>query len=211
MPETIGAIAYCALNESFMKNIDFGLVITTVGGPGQLYKQSFDSNHPVNQMIEKVLSRIFYCHPFDIHGSDESILISGFSDKCRIIFRDKYYDYPFYHTSLDDLSFVTAVQICETLQIYIRLIEEFESRLIYKNKWPNCEVMLSRHGLYPSSGGELIPVDGGRSELDLTLWVLFLADGTKSVVDIGRHLSVSKERITDVCDRLVEKGILEVM
>ena len=216
VPETIGAIAYCALNESFMKNIDFGLVITTVGGPGQFsYKQSFDSNHPVNQMIEKVFEEAgeyFTCHPFDIHGSDERQFSSqGFRINVASIFRDKYYDYPFYHTSLDDLSFVTAVQICDTLQIYIRLIEEFESRLIYKNKWPNCEVMLSRHGLYPSSGGELIPVDGGRSELDLILWVLFLADGTKSVVDIGRHLDVSKERITDVCDRLVEKGILEVM
>jgi aminopeptidase-like protein len=35
VPETIGAIAYCAMNESEMKKIDQGLVITGVAGPGK--------------------------------------------------------------------------------------------------------------------------------------------------------------------------------
>ena len=34
VPETIGAITYCANNEKAMKNIDNGLVITTCGGLG---------------------------------------------------------------------------------------------------------------------------------------------------------------------------------
>ena len=34
VPETIGAIAYCNLNENKLKQIDNALVITTVGGPG---------------------------------------------------------------------------------------------------------------------------------------------------------------------------------
>ena len=41
IPETIGAIAYCAMNEKSMKSISTGLVVTTVGGPGKFgYKQS---------------------------------------------------------------------------------------------------------------------------------------------------------------------------
>lgn len=216
VPETIGAIAYCALNERAMKKIDFGLVITTVGGPGQFsYKQSFDPKHPVNQMIESALEKTgdqFTCYPFDIHGSDERQYSSqGFRINIASIFKDKYYDYPFYHTSLDDLEFVTAGQIFDSFQIHKRLVQEFESRLVYVNKRPNCEVMLSRHGLYPSAGGGQLPADGGRSELDLILWVLFLADGSMSVADMGLHLNVSKGRINEVCDTLVEKGILEVM
>lgn len=34
VPETIGAITYLKLNEQQMKQIDFGLQITTVGGHG---------------------------------------------------------------------------------------------------------------------------------------------------------------------------------
>ena len=33
IPETIGAITYCAMNEDSLRQIDFGLVVTTVGGP----------------------------------------------------------------------------------------------------------------------------------------------------------------------------------
>ena len=46
VPETIGAIAYCAANEKFLKDVDLGLVITTVGGPGQYsYKQTKQQGH----------------------------------------------------------------------------------------------------------------------------------------------------------------------
>ena len=56
-PETIGAIAYCALNEEAMKKIDIGLVITTVGGPGKFgYKQSYQKKHELNRLIEEVFS-----------------------------------------------------------------------------------------------------------------------------------------------------------
>ena len=36
VPETIGAIAYCKMNEEVMRNIEMGLVVTTVGGLGNL-------------------------------------------------------------------------------------------------------------------------------------------------------------------------------
>ena len=55
VPETIGAIAYAAFNESKLKVINTGMVITTVGGPGQFgYKQSFNSSHSINVIIEEV-------------------------------------------------------------------------------------------------------------------------------------------------------------
>ena len=50
VPETIGAIVYCANNENILKNIDLGLVVTTVGGPGNFgYKRSLDSSHRINK------------------------------------------------------------------------------------------------------------------------------------------------------------------
>lgn len=131
VPETIGAIAYCACNEAAMKAIDIGLVITTVGGPGKFgYKQSFDPLHPINAMIEDVLAETgteFITYPFDIHGSDERQYSSqGFRINAATICRNRYYEYAYYHSSFDDLSFVTAKQIAETLEIYVRLIDRLE-------------------------------------------------------------------------------------
>jgi aminopeptidase-like protein len=214
VPETIGAIAYCACNEAAMKAIDIGLVITTVGGPGKFgYKQSFDPLHPINAMIEDVLAETgteFITYPFDIHGSDERQYSSqGFRINAATICRNRYYEYPYYHSSFDDLSFVTAKQIAETLEIYVRLIDRLEARRIYRNKIPHCEVMLSRHDLYPATGGAQRPELGGRSELDLILWLLFLCDGKLDLDRVAARLEISPAELMPIADRLEAKGVLE--
>ena len=74
VPETIGAITYCAFNEEKISNIITGMVITTVGGKGMLsYEQSRDQEHFINKYTEKTLRDLgekYKTYPFDIHGSD---------------------------------------------------------------------------------------------------------------------------------------------
>ncbi len=214
VPETIGAIAYCALNQEKMRKVECGLVVTTVGGPGKFsYKQSFEPKHPINRIIESVFTEMdeaFWCYPFDIHGSDERQYSSqGFRINVASVCKDRYYKYPYYHTSLDNLDFVTASNIFKSFEVYIKVIDNLESQVIFRNLYPNCEVMLSRHGLYPSSGGDQLPSDQGQSDLDLTLWILFLSDGRLSVDDIAHELKVGRHRILQICNKLVGKGILE--
>lgn len=216
VPETIGAIAYCARNEAAMKRIDMGLVVTTVGGPGKFgYKQSFDASHAINAMIEAVFAEAGIGHltyPFDIHGSDERQYSSlGFRINAATICRDRYYEYPYYHCSLDDLSFVTADQLAETLALYLRLIEKIEARRIYRNQLSHGEVMLSRHGLYPVTGGAQLPELAGRSELDLILWLLFLCDGRLSLSDVAHRLAVPEELLGVLANDLADKGVLEIV
>jgi aminopeptidase-like protein/spore coat polysaccharide biosynthesis protein SpsF (cytidylyltransferase family) len=215
VPETIGAITYCACNELAMKGIDMGLVITTVGGPGKFgYKRSFDSSHPINAMIEQVFRDTeteFVTYPFDIHGSDERQYSSqGFRINAATICRDRYYEYAYYHSSLDDLNFVTAEQITGTLNLYVRLIDKVEARRVYRNRIPHGEVMLSRHDLYPAMGGAQRPELGGKSELDLILWLLFLCDGKLDIVRIAEKLGVSSVDLVPIADRLVAKDVLEI-
>ena len=216
VPETLGAIAYSAANEAAMKAIDIGLVITTVGGPGKFgYKQSFDPSHPINAMIEEVFHDAgteFITYPFDIHGSDERQYSSqGFRINAATLCRDRYYEYPYYHSSLDDLSFVTADQIAETLDLYVRLVDKIEARRVYRNRIPHGEVMLSRHDLYPATGGAQRPELGGRSELDLILWLLFLCDGKLALTDIATKLGILPNIVASIANHLVNKGILEVV
>ena len=161
IPETIGAIAYCSLNENIVKNIDFGMIVTNVGGPGNFsYKQSWNSSHFINSLTEKVLEKTkedYVVYPFDIHGSDERQFSSpGFRINCISIFKDKYYEYPEYHSSLDNLEFISASSINKSYQIYTNLIDQIENQSIYRRIEPNCEIMLSRHNLYPKLGGKQV-------------------------------------------------------
>lgn len=214
VPETIGAIAYCANNESAMKRIDSGFVVTTVGGPGQFgYKQSFDAGHTVNGIIETVfrnngIEPITY--PFDIHGSDERQYASpGFRINTATITKDKYYEYAYYHTSLDDLEFVKAEYIYQTLQLYIQAIEMLDMNLVYERYEPHCELMLSKHGLYPKTGGGLIPGCQKADTLDLILNLLFYSDGTDSLYSISRKLGVDMGKLYKTGRILEEKGLVK--
>jgi aminopeptidase-like protein len=163
-------------------------------------------------MIESVFAEAgeeFITYPFDIHGSDERQYSSqGFRINCATICKDRYYEYPEYHSSLDNLEFVTGAQIARSFEAYWQLVDKLEARRIYRNRMPCGEVMLSRHGLYPASGGAQRPEQGGRSELDLLLWLLFLCDGRKALDDIALELKVGTSVLEPLVGRLLESGLL---
>lgn len=213
VPETIGAIAYCANNEKAMKDIQNGLVLTTCGGLGQYgYKQSWQKENFINEMVEDVFkenSIEFLTYPFDIHGSDERQYSSqGFKINCATISKDRYYEYKEYHTSLDNLDFVTASNLNKIVDLYLQLINKMDKNLIYKNLQPNCEVMLSKHDLYPKTGGAQLP-NSDVSALDIILWSLFYMDGTMTLYEISKKLGVSIELTYEQVKNLYDKRIIE--
>ena len=215
VPETIGAIAYIAMNEEKIRQIKTGFVITTVGGPGKFgYKKSFDSNHYLNELVEEVFAeeKIDYIpYPFDIHGSDERQYSSpAFRINTVSITKDKYYEYDYYHTSLDNLNFVKGDYIEQSLMLYLKTIDKLENELIYYSKFQNCEVMLSKHKLYPSLGGHQLPgSDMPANELDIILWLLFWCDGKKTLKQISSKIGVEYSQLILVVEKLVKKNILE--
>lgn len=213
VPETIGAIAYCANNEKAMKDIKNGLVLTTCGGLGQYgYKQSWQKENFINEMIENVFKENnidFITYPFDIHGSDERQYSSqGFKINCATISKDRYYEYKEYHTSLDNLDFVKAENLNNTISLYLQLINKMDKNIVYKNLQPNCEVMLSKHDLYPKTGGAILP-NSKISALDIILWSLFYMDGGVSLYDISKKLDINIELIYKEILKLEEKNILK--
>lgn len=197
VPETIGAISYLAANVEQTKNIDFGLQITTVGGPGEFQiKSSFENSHAINRIIASVVKqnkKPFAILPFDIHGSDERQYSSpGFRINMATLAKDIYYSYPQYHTSLDNLDFVNGKQIAETFVLYTKIIDEIEKRRVFLRTEPHGEPMLSRHDLYNLFGGALLP-GSDVSELDLVLGLLFHTDGRLSTADIA--LIMNQKRV----------------
>ena len=212
VPETIGALAYVHHAGADLGNVDFGLQITTVGGPGTFQvKRSWDERHPINALVDRTLDACGVTYevlPFDIHGSDERQYSSpGLRLNMTTIARDMYYTYPQYHTSLDNLDFVNGRQIAETLGIYCALIREIEDRRVFVRVDPVGEPMLRRHDLHDLVGGSVLP-GGSRDTTELLLWIAFLCDGINSVDDIARRLDEPRERILQVCDVMVRAEIL---
>jgi len=213
VPETIGAIAYCANNEKVIKKIDCGFAVSSVGGPGKFgYKQSFDKDHFINKIIEQTFkesNKEYITYPFDIHGSDERQYSSqGFRINIATITKDKYYEYPYYHTSIDNLEFAKGEYINESLSLYLKAIDKLDNNVVYKNLCPNCEVMLSKYGLYPETGGGQLPRHHDRTELDVILWLLFLIDGKISLLEIADRIGVSVEIIYKHVLKLEKKKII---
>ncbi len=214
VPETIGAVAYCKLNEKKMKKIDAGLVITTVGGQGKYgYKQSWDKDHQINIEIEKILKKYnedFIIYPFSIRGSDERQYSSqGFKINTASITKDKYFNYKEYHTSLDNLSFVTGSNLLKSLKLYNSLLKKIEGWEIYEVKMKNCEYMLSKRKLYPKLGGSYKEMNNGHTTSDIIQWLLHLSDGKKNLDFISSKLGVKKNKIKKICKLLVNKNLLK--
>lgn len=81
--------------------------------------------------------------------------------------------------------------------------------LIYKNLQPNCEVMLSKHDLYPKTGGAQLP-NSNVSALDIILWSLFYMDGTMTLYEISKKIGVSIELVYEQVKNLEEKMIIRM-
>jgi len=179
VPETIGAIAYLAKNEKEMKKVNGGYVLTCVAGPSKFsYKPTFSENNFIDKIVHETFkeSKIDYTtHSFDINGSDESHFSAPFFRiPVGTICRDKYYEFDYYHTSLDNLDFVKSKNLIETLEMYLQIISKLEEseipdvkdgknteikrdskNMTLKSLNPYCEPMLSKRNLYPSIGGQI--------------------------------------------------------
>ena len=218
VPETIGAIAYCAINCENFKNLEGGFILSNVGGPGGFsYKQSFDKNYYLNDIIEqafKLLDIDFKVYPFDIHGSDERQYSSiGFRLNMPSLHKDKYYEYNEYHTSLDNLQFVKSGNLFKSFKVYEKIIEVLESNKTYINIINKGEVHLSKHGLYPKISGHINQKALGEqknNELEQILWLLFLCDGSQNLWEISKKQKFNIIELCKFAEKLRKKGILAI-
>ena len=105
-----------------------------------------------------------------------------------------------------------AEYIAESLRLHLKLLEnisqESTSSPVYKNNFPNGEVMLSKHDLYPKTGGAQIPQAENYEELDLILWLLFWCDSKNSLADISEKLNINEDVLKKVAQNLIQKGVL---
>lgn len=209
IPGTIGSITWLARNEAAVSRIKHGLVLAGVGDPGRpTYKRSRRGDAEIDRVMAFVLGRTGDANPlleFSPWGYDERQFCSpGFDLPVGCFMRSIHGRYPEYHTSADDLAFVTPEALADS---FARIAEAFavlEANRVFRNLSPKCEPQLGRRGLYAAIGG--VPAQEP-SKLAL-LWVLNLSDGRHSLLDVAARSGLPFQAIRDAADLLVAHGLL---
>jgi len=209
MPETIGSIVYINTHlEALKKNVIAGFVVTCVGDPKKwCYISSRNGNTLADRIGLRVLenlSKSYTKYTFLDRGSDERQFCSPLVDLpfCSIT-RSKYGTYPEYHTSGDNMDFISANALQESIEYYWNLITEFELHRVYKSNSIG-EPMYSRHGLRNPIGAQ----DLDRSSKLFSDIVAF-SDATRDSKELATLLNVSEDIIKLYAEELVIRGILK--
>lgn len=210
IPGTIGSITWLAGNEDAAGRIAHGLVAANLGDPGRFhYKKSRRGDAEIDRAVLHVLKASGEEHgveDFIPFGYDERQYCSpGFDLPVGSLTRTPYGRYPEYHTSADDVAFVRPEALEGSLQTYLRVTEVLEGNRRYLNLNPKCEPQLGRRGLYRSIGGD----DAGRARELALLWVLNLADGRHSLLDVAERSGLPFAVVHEAADALLAAGLLE--
>jgi len=207
-PGTIGAITWLAQRREVLANIRGGLVLSCLGDTGKFhYKRSRRENAVVDQVVGHVLAesgRDHVVEAFEPMGYDERQFCSpGFNLPVGRLSRTPNGRYPEYHTSGDNLEFVRAGALAGSLETLLKIVDAWEANRTFRNLAPFGEPQLGKRGLYRSTGG----LASTASEHAL-LWVLNLADGEHSLIDISKRSGLPLADISAAVSRLAGAGLL---
>lgn len=208
VPGTIGAIAWLSRNEAAVDRVRHGLVLACAGDAGHLtYKQSRRGDAPIDRAARHVLSQRGARHEvlgFSPDGYDERQYNSpGFDLPVGRLTRTPGGEYPEYHTSGDDLSFVRPEHLADTMDACLAITDVIENDRTYRSTNPYGEPQLGKRGLYfPSGGGEA----GGAGRA--VRWVLNLSDGTHSLLSIAERAGLSFDAVREAAAVLLRHGLL---
>ncbi|WP_322749549.1 MULTISPECIES: DUF4910 domain-containing protein [unclassified Frankia] len=209
IPGTIGAITWLAHNRHAVEQVEHGLVLTGLGDRGQpTYKRSRRGDAVIDRAATRALKETDRPHhvvDFSPYGYDERQFCSpGFNLPVGRFGRSQHGEYPEYHTSADNMDLVTPESLGDSFAIIMRTIEICERDRTWTNTSPFGEPQLGRRGLYRSIGATL-----GRDAVEMgLLWVLNLADGTNSMLDIAERADLPFDTVADAADALAAVGLL---
>jgi len=238
IPETIGSIAWLKNNEHILSRIKHGLVATCIGDKGNFtYKKSRKGNTELDITVKKILEKSknnYKIIDFFPYGSDERQFCSpGFNLPVGSLLRSMYggEGFPEYHTSADNLDFMSKDNLSESFLTYISIILELETNFHNKqqrenqpinrstetetetdqrflNLNPKCEPQLGKRGIYHQLGGQVDKLNNRDIELAI-FWILNLSDGTNSINKITKKSGISVEKIKTGLEILINSKLIQ--
>ena len=205
-PGSIGPIAWLAANRERLDRVRHGLVVSCVGDPAlPTYKRTRQEDAPVDRAAAMVLGAIDGARmlPWEPWGGDERQFNSpGFNLPIGSFSRSPAGQFPEGHTSDDNLTFVTPAALGDSLTRIVQILDILETNRVWINTSPFGEPQLGRRGLYRALGG------AGTTGPMAMLWVLNLADGDHSLIDMAERSGISYAELRATADLLAEHGLL---
>lgn len=212
-PETIGVIALlsrCA--EELKRHVKAGYVVTCVGDDGPFTymrskrRASFADRAAEHAVPHVAIShrRPFLLREFDPVGSDERQYCSpGINLPVGSLMRSRHGEFEQYHTSLDDLTFVTESGLGGSLEAYLRVAQTIELNCFPRRSNPNCEPQLGRRGLY----SKMVSSNIADYQVKL-LNLLSFADGEHDLIAIANRLRVPIWDLVEPLESLVAADLV---
>jgi aminopeptidase-like protein len=197
-PETIGTIAYLSRHyEDMRKNTVAGFVLTCIGDDGAWSYIPSRLGNTYADLVCKNLLRTshsgYKCYTFLDRGSDERQYCSpGIDLPVCSVTRSKYGTYREYHTSLDNLDFVSPAALGESFDFYKELIENIENNDIYERKIL-CEPQMSSRGLRSSLGF----YEGGLPSKNI-MNTLAYTDGHADCLKVSESTGLKMKEVCDI-------------
>jgi aminopeptidase-like protein len=209
IPGTIGSLAWLSRNEDMLPRIKHGLVLACVGDRGApSYKKSRRGNTEIDRAVLHALgssNQPYNICDFSPYGYDERQYCSpGFDLPIGCLNRSQHGKFMEYHTSADNLEFVTPEALADTLRLCLQVFNILENNRVYRNLNPKGEPQLGKRGLYSLLGGRS---DAAVREMAL-LWVLNLSDGQHSLLDIAERSGMKFDDILQASNDLQRHALL---
>ena len=213
LPETIGTIGYLKKNIKYLKkNLIAGFQVVCVGDNKNFsFLQSKKGNTLADCAARYVLKRqkkkVKY-YSFLDRGSDERQYNSPGVDLpvCSIM-KSKYGEYPEYHTSHDDLKFISIQGLDSSIKIYKKVINLIENTQTIKIQTKTLgEPMLSKYKLYPS-----ISTKKTNSLVKTRMNILAYADGKFDLIQIAETINEKISKVLSEISILKKKKVIKVL
>lgn len=219
-PETIGSIAYISNNlDVLKKNVIAGVVLSCVGDDrGYSIIHSRYGNTLADKSLMAILKsigdgwldykKIEKAHMFDEYsylkrGSDERQYNAPGVDLPVVGFcRTKYGMYPEYHTSADDMGFVSPSGFQGSYEVLCKWISCLEENKYYKVN-VLCEPQLGKRGLYPT-----VSKKGIYDDVQIMMDFLAYADGNNDIFDISEIIGTSPCTLIPIIHKMIEAGVI---
>lgn len=210
LPETIGSIAYLSkFYKILKKNVICGFTLSCVGDNlSYSHIKSRDSMSLADRAITASLigKKNVKIYSFLDRGSDERQYCSPGIDLPVCGFcRSKYGTYKEYHTSLDNLNFISEKGFAGSFDVIKNIIDSFEIGLFPKTQ-VKCEPFLTKYGLYPEISNK---ENYNNRETRLRSNLIAYSDGKTSIFDIGIKVKEKLSIINKELKNLKSKNIIK--
>ena len=210
VPETIGSITYLSHENNLAhlkEKMKAGFVLSCVGDDNDY---SIIGSRYGKTLSDRVLKNVmryrgeFTEYGFKDRGSDERQYNAPGVDLPVVCFcRSKFGTFPEYHTSADNMDFVSPKGFQGSFEVMTEVIDALEKNGYYKMK-VLCEPQLGKRGLYST-----ISRKGIYDRILVQRDVISYCDGQNDLLDLSERIGVPVSHISEIVDELLKNDLLE--